>query len=305
MELTSFIPVAYDPIYRLPLPENHRFPMEKYELLPQQLLLEGTCEPSDFFTPTKVALENVLRIHNKEYVTRLINLNLNTREIRNIGFPLTKKLVERELIIAGGTIMGCEKALKTGIAMNIAGGTHHAFSDCGEAFCLLNDQAIAAQYLLDQKKASQILILDLDVHQGNGTAAIFKSNPKIFTLSVHGAKNYPFQKEKSDLDIALEDDTGDKKYLDKIKKIIPALIDNIKPDFIFYLSGVDVLGTDKLGRLNLTIEGCKERDTFVLKQCNDRNIPLQCSMGGGYSKDIKVIIEAHANTYRAAKTIYT
>ena len=305
MELTSFIPVAYDPIYRLPLPENHRFPMEKYELLPQQLLLEGTCEPSDFFTPTKVALENVLRIHNKEYVTRLINLNLNTREIRNIGFPLTKKLVERELIIAGGTIMGCEKALKTGIAMNIAGGTHHAFSDCGEAFCLLNDQAIAAQYLLDQKKASQILILDLDVHQGNGTAAIFKSNPKIFTLSVHGAKNYPFQKEKSDLDIPLEDDTGDKKYLDKIKKIIPALIDNIKPDFIFYLSGVDVLGTDKLGRLNLTIEGCKERDTFVLKQCNDRNIPLQCSMGGGYSKDIKVIIEAHANTYRAAKTIYT
>ena len=305
MELTSFIPIAYDPIYRLPLPENHRFPMEKYELLPQQLLLEGTCEPSDFFTPIKVAIENVLRIHNKEYVTRLINLNLNTREIRNIGFPLTKKLVERELIIAGGTIMGCEKALKTGIAMNIAGGTHHAFQDRGEAFCLLNDQAIAAQYLLDQKKASQILILDLDVHQGNGTAAIFKSNPKIFTLSVHGAKNYPFQKEKSDLDIALEDETDDKKYLDKIKKIIPALIDNIKPDFIFYLSGVDVLGTDKLGRLNLTIEGCKERDTFVLKQCNDRNIPLQCSMGGGYSKDIKVIIEAHANTYRAAKTIYT
>ena len=305
MELTSFIPIAYDPIYRLPLPENHRFPMEKYELLPQQLLLEGTCEPSDFFTPIKVAIENVLRIHNKEYVTRLINLNLNTREIRNIGFPLTKKLVERELIIAGGTIMGCEKALKKGIAMNIAGGTHHAFQDRGEAFCLLNDQAIAAQYLLDQKKASQILILDLDVHQGNGTAAIFESNPKVFTLSVHGAKNYPFRKEKSDLDIALEDDTGDKKYLDKIKKIIPALIDNIKPDFIFYLSGVDVLGTDKLGRLNLTIEGCKERDTFVLKQCNDRNIPLQCSMGGGYSKDIKVIIEAHANTYRAAKTIYT
>ena len=305
MELTSFIPIAYDPIYRLPLPENHRFPMEKYELLPQQLLLEGTCEPSDFFKPTKVALKNVFRIHNKEYVTRLINLNLNTREIRNIGFPLTKKLVERELMIAGGTIMGCEKALKTGIAMNIAGGTHHAFQDRGEAFCLLNDQAIAAQYLLDQKKASQILILDLDVHQGNGTAAIFKSNPKIFTLSVHGAKNYPFRKEKSDLDIALEDDAGDKKYLDKIKKIIPALIDNIKPDFIFYLSGVDVLGTDKLGRLNLTIEGCKERDLFILKQCHERNIPLQCSMGGGYSKDIKIIIEAHANTYRAAKTIYT
>ena len=305
MELTSFIPIAYDPIYRLPLPENHRFPMEKYELLPQQLLLEGTCESSDFFTPTKVALENVFRIHNKEYVTRLINLNLTQREIRKIGFPLTKELVERELMIAGGTIMGCEKALKTGIAMNIAGGTHHAFSDCGEAFCLLNDQAIAAQYLLDQKKASQILILDLDVHQGNGTAAIFESNTKIFTLSVHGAKNYPFRKEKSDLDIALEDDTGDIKYLDKIKKIIPALIDNIKPDFIFYLSGVDVLGTDKLGRLNLTIEGCKERDTFILKQCNFRNIPLQCSMGGGYSKDIKVIIEAHANTYRAAKTIYT
>ncbi|MFQ3341754.1 MAG: acetoin utilization deacetylase AcuC-like enzyme [Flavobacteriaceae bacterium] len=305
MELNSFIPIAYDPIYRLPLPENHRFPMEKYELLPQQLILEGTCKSSDLFIPITAPLEAVLRIHDKEYVTRLCNINLSKSESRSIGFPLTKELVKREFIIAGGTIMGCEKAFETGIAMNIAGGTHHAFHDRGEAFCLLNDQAIAAQYLLDKKKVTQILILDLDVHQGNGTAAIFESNPNVFTCSVHGSKNYPFRKEKSDLDIALEDGTDDKSYLDKIKVMIPSLLDNIKPDFVFYLCGVDVLSTDKLGRLGLTIEGCKKRDEFVLKQCNARNIPLQCSMGGGYSKDIKVIIEAHANTYRAAKSIYT
>ena len=201
--------------------------------------------------------------------------------------------------------MCCEKAFETGIAMNIAGGTHHAFSDRGEAFCLLNDQAIAAQYLLDTKKAKKILIIDLDVHQGNGTASVFKTNPSVFTLSVHGSKNYPFRKGKSDLDIGLEDGTEDETYLGQIKKVIPALFDKIKPDFVFYLCGVDVLSTDKLGRLGMSLEGCKKRDTFVLSQCKKRNIPVQCSMGGGYSKDIKVIIEAHANTYRMAKDIFT
>jgi len=278
--------------------------MEKYELLPQQLILEGTCKREDFFEPKLASIEQVIRVHDPLYVKQLSKLNLNKSEVRKIGFPLSKALVQREFTIAGGTVMGAEKALKSGIAMNIAGGTHHAFRAHGEAFCLLNDQAIAAQYLLDKGKAKKILILDLDVHQGNGTAEIFKSNDFIFTCSVHGAKNYPFKKEESDLDLALEDQTKDEAYLEKIQLLLPDLIDKIKPDFIFYLCGVDILGTDKLGRLDLSLEGCKNRDRLVLQQCHRQGIPVQCSMGGGYSKDINVIVEAHANTYREAAKLY-
>jgi acetoin utilization deacetylase AcuC-like enzyme len=278
--------------------------MEKYELLPQQLILEGTCKREDFFEPKPASMEQVIRVHDPLYVKQLSKLNLNKSEVRKIGFPLSKALVQREFTIAGGTVMGAEKALKSGIAMNIAGGTHHAFRAHGEAFCLLNDQAIAAQYLLDKGKAKKILILDLDVHQGNGTAEIFKSNDFIFTCSVHGAKNYPFKKEESDLDLALEDQTKDEAYLEKIQLFLPDLIDKVKPDFIFYLCGVDILGTDKLGRLDLSLEGCKNRDRLVLQQCHRQGIPVQCSMGGGYSKDINIIVEAHANTYREAAKLY-
>jgi len=291
-------------MYRLPLPENHRFPMEKYELLPQQLLLEGTCKKEDFFEPLPATPAQVSRVHDPSYVTQLLNLALTKSEVRKIGFPLSKELIEREFTIAGGTIRGAEKALATGIAMNIAGGTHHAFPAHGEAFCLLNDQAIAAQNLIDNNLAKQILILDLDVHQGNGTAAIFKKQSAVFTCSVHGAKNYPFRKEKSDLDLELEDQTHDEVYLTKIKNLLPQLLDQIQPDFIFYLCGVDILGTDKLGRLNVTLEGCKARDRMVLESCHQKGIPLQCSMGGGYSKDINTIVEAHANTYREAAKLY-
>ena len=214
-------------------------------------------------------------------------------------------MVQREFLIAGGTIEGAEKALSEGIAMNIAGGTHHAFPDRGEAFCLLNDQAIAAQHLLDSGQAKKILVLDLDVHQGNGTAVIFKDHPEVFTCSVHGAKNYPFRKEKSDWDLPLEDQCADLTYLNQLKTLLPKLYENVQPDFIFYLCGVDVLETDKLGRLGLTLNGCKQRDELVLSFCEKNKIPVQCSMGGGYSKDIKTIIEAHANTYRIAKSLFT
>ncbi|MEK9613307.1 MAG: histone deacetylase [Flavobacteriaceae bacterium] len=304
MESVSFLPVAYDPTYKLILPQNHRFPMEKYELLPQQLLLEGTCESYDFFVPEAAPLETILKVHDASYVQRLNDLSLSKSESRSIGFPISEELIKREFLIAGGTIMGCQKAFKTGIALNIAGGTHHAFRDRGEAFCLLNDQAIAAQYLLDHQQAQQILILDLDVHQGNGTAEIFKNEPAVFTCSFHGAKNYPFRKEKSDLDIAFPDQTEDEHYLSKMQEVIPKLLDQIQPDFIFYLCGVDVLSTDKLGRLGMTLEGCCQRDLFVLNACKSRNIPVQCSMGGGYSKEIKTIIEAHANTFRTAKSVF-
>ncbi len=303
--MDSFIPIAFDPTYCLPLPENHRFPMEKYKLLPQQLILEGTCKPKDFFIPKAAKIEQVLRVHVKEYVNRLCNLQLTKNEIRSIGFPLNEALVKREFLIAGGTIMGAEKALDSGIAMNIAGGTHHAFSDRGEAFCLLNDQAIGAQYLLDQGYAKKILILDLDVHQGNGTAAIFKNNSNVFTCSVHGAKNYPFRKETSDIDISIDDKCSDITYIEEIKSLLPKLYETVHPDFIFYLCGVDILKTDKLGRLGVSMEGCKKRDELVLNFYKEKGIPIQCSMGGGYSKDIKVILEAHSNTFRVAKELFT
>ena len=302
--MTSLIPIAFDPTYRLPLAENHRFPMEKYELLPQQLLLEGTCEPEDFFVPQAAKMSQVLRVHFKKYVDRLCNLELSKNEIRSIGFPLSEALIKREFLIAGGTIMGAEKALDFGISMNIAGGTHHAFSDRGEAFCLLNDQAIGAKHLLDKGYAKKILILDLDVHQGNGTASIFKNYQDVFTCSVHGTKNYPFKKEISNLDIEMEDQCSDKAYIDRIKNLLPKLYKQVKPDFIFYLCGVDILESDKLGRLSVSIDGCKKRDELVLSFFKEKNIPIQCSMGGGYSKDLKVIIDAHANTYRVAKNLF-
>jgi len=296
--------IAYHPIYKHPLPEGHRFPMEKYELIPQQLLHEGSCTPENFFEPRIPDEKDILAVHTKAYVNDLNTRNLTKSAARKIGFPLSEILVKREGIIVQGTIMASEFALKHGIAMNIAGGTHHAYSNRGEAFCLYNDQAIGARYLQNRDLAKKILIIDLDVHQGNGTAEIFQDDASVFTFSMHGAGNYPFQKEKSDLDIALPDGTGDAEYLKLLKETLPKLIEEQQPDFIYYLCGVDILAGDKLGRLSCTLEGCKERDRFVLQACKDGNIPVMCSMGGGYSPDIKIIVEAHANTYRLAQEIY-
>ena len=298
------IRIAHHSIYAHPLPEGHRFPMLKYEMLPEQLVREGTCQREQFFAPSPILDQHVLRTHCLEYYKKLNAVSLTKKEIRRIGFPLSQELIERECIIAQGTLKGCAFALKNGISFNIAGGTHHAFFDRGEAFCLLNDQAIAANYLLVTEQAKQILIIDLDVHQGNGTAALFRNNPKVFTFSMHGKANYPFQKETSDLDIALEDNTKDNEYLDILALQLAHLFSTVQPDFVFYLSGVDVLKEDKLGRLALSLEGTKKRDEMVLSSCFERNIPVQCSMGGGYAPDVNLIIEAHANTYRVATEIF-
>ena len=296
--------IAFHPIYKHPLPEVHRFPMEKYDLLPQQLLYEGTCTKDNFFEPQIPNNKHFFTVHEPDYFFDLLNLRLSQKAARKIGFPLSEALIEREMIIADGTMKASEFALQYGIAMNIAGGTHHAFSNRGEAFCLLNDQAIGAKYLQNNHLATKISIVDLDVHQGNGTAEIFQNDETVFTFSMHGKSNYPFQKEKSDLDIPLENDTTDETYLQILKDTLPKLIHQEKPDFIYYLCGVDVIETDKLGKLSLTMEGCKERDQFVLQTCFDHKIPVMCSMGGGYSPDIKTIVEAHANTFRLAQEIY-
>ena len=296
--------IAYHPIYKHPLPDGHRFPMEKYDLLPQQLVYEGTCSKENFFEPEIPNCKHFFTVHNSDYFFDLLNLKLSQKAARKIGFPLSEALIEREMIIADGTMKASEFALQYGIAMNIAGGTHHAFSNRGEAFCLLNDQAIGAKYLQNKGLASKILIVDLDVHQGNGTAEIFQNDDSVFTFSMHGKSNYPFIKEKSDLDISLENNTTDETYLSILKETLPKLINEENPDFIYYLCGVDVIESDKLGKLSLTIEGCKERDRFVLQTCFDYKIPVMCSMGGGYSPDIKTIVEAHANTFRLAQEIY-
>ena len=296
--------IAHQAIYNHVLKEGHRFPMEKYDLLPQQLIYEGTCVSENFFEPEIPNNKHFFTVHDPEYFYDLLNITLSQKAARKIGFPLSEVLVKREMIIADGTIKASEFAIKNGIAMNIAGGTHHAFSNRGEAFCMLNDQAIGAKYLQNKGLSKKILIVDLDVHQGNGTAEIFQNDTSVFTFSMHGQGNYPFVKENSDLDIALENGTKDKAYLAILKKTLPKLINQEKPDFIYYLCGVDVLETDKLGKLSLTIEGCKERDRFVLQTCFDLNIPVMCSMGGGYSKDVNVIVAAHANTFRLAEDIF-
>ena len=296
--------IAFDKIYKHPLDENHRFPMIKYDLIPEQLLRENTCNQDNFFIPSKLDDYNALLTHDKDYYERFSSLELTKKELRPIGFPMSKELVVREKKIAQGTIECVKFSIKNGISMNIAGGTHHAFKDRGEAFCMLNDQAIAANYLLNNNLAKRIMIVDLDVHQGNGTASIFKGNKNVFTLSFHGEKNYPFKKEQSDLDIGFPDNTNDKFYLNKLQDVLPKVINEFEPDFLFYLSGVDVLESDKLGRLALTISGCKRRDKFVLELCRKNKLPVQISMGGGYSVSIKNILEAHSNTYRLAQEIY-
>lgn len=296
--------IAFAPIYRYELPPGHRFPMEKYEILPEQLLYEGTVRPDNFFAPQPIDEPTILLTHEAEYWQKLKSQTLSAKEIRAIGFPMTPRLVERGRYIAAGTIGCALYARQHGVSLNIAGGTHHSFSYKGEGFCVFNDIAIAANYLLHHELARQILVVDLDVHQGNGTAQIFENEPKVFTFSMHGEKNYPVRKERSDLDIGLPDGTEDAAYLRILRDTLPRMLDSVQPDFVFYQSGVDVLATDKLGRLSLSLAGCKERDRFVLDTCRRYQIPVAVSMGGGYSERLSHIIEAHANTYRLAQELF-
>lgn len=301
---TKTLHIAYAPIYAHPLPEGHRFPMLKYELIPEQLLHEGSITTANLFEPSACADEIVLLTHTPVYLNKLKQQTLSAKEQRHIGFPQSPELTERELIITQGTIDCARLALEHGVALNIAGGTHHAFADRGEGFCLLNDFAVAANYLLQQQLAKQILIIDLDVHQGNGTAKLFEHNNQVFTFSMHGEHNYPFHKETSDLDIGLKDGTDDSVYLPLLENTLNTLIDKVKPDVAFYLSGVDILDTDKFGKLKVSRDGCRRRDEIVFSKLQKHAIPCTVAMGGGYSADIKIIVEAHCNTFRLAKDIY-
>ena len=286
------------------LPENHRFPMEKYELIPQQLLHEGLIEKENFFTPNVAKDFWIEKAHDKEYISKLNHLTLSKSEIRKTGFPLSKELVNREYIITQGTLDCVDFAIKYGASANIAGGTHHAFRDRGEGFCMFNDVAIGSYYALEKYQMQSILILDLDVHQGNGTASILKDNDKVFTFSMHGEKNYPFHKEKSNLDIPVKDGINGKEYLKKLKENLDFLSVELSPDIIFYISGVDILDTDKLGRLAVKREDCKKRDEMVFEFSKKCKAPIVTVMGGGYSEKIYDIVEAHCNTFKSMLSLF-
>lgn len=296
--------IAWSKIYKYELPEGHRFPMEKYELLPEQLLYEGTVTRDHFFEPASLGMDEILLTHHGDYLDKLLNNNLSLKEERKIGFPVTRNLVERGFVISGGTLACVDYAIKYGISMNIAGGTHHAFPDRGEGFCVFNDFALASNIVLQRGLVNKILIVDLDVHQGNGNAFIFRDDHRVFTFSMHGAGNYPLKKEKSDLDIPLPDGIEDRAYLRILRENLPHVIDKVEPDLIFYQAGVDILESDKLGRLKVSKQGVRERDRIVLNLCRENRIPLVVSMGGGYPHRLQDLIDAHANTYRLAQEIY-
>ena len=302
--LASMLHIAWDPLYKHPLPEGHRFPMEKYDLIPEQLFYEGTICEAQLYRPGMLSDDMVLLTHSEAYWHKLTQGTLTPREARRTGFPFSPRLVERGRTIAMGTLRNAYHAMQHGVAINGAGGTHHAFTDRGEGFCLLNDIAIAANVLLHRGDIRQALVVDLDVHQGNGTAQIFRHEPRVFTFSMHCQANYPLQKEQSDLDIGLPVGCEDQPYLALLRQHLPRLLDVVQPDFVFYLSGVDVLATDKLGRLGLTLQGCRDRDDYVLRLCHQHGLPVAISLGGGYSPQLRHIIEAHCNTFRLAQEIF-
>jgi len=297
--------IAYSPLYHHPLPEGHRFPMDKYTSIPIQLIKEGSFESKNFFEPKITGEDFITLVHSKEYIEKLNSLNLSKSEKRRIGFPLSEALIKREKLICIGNTQAALFSIENGVAFNVAGGTHHAHRDFGEGYCLFNDIAVAAQYLLNNKKAKQILVIDLDAHQGNGTASIFENEPRVFTFSMHCENNFPLRKAKSDLDIPLEHNTDDELYLSILKDQLLKLIETVKPDFIFYQSGVDILENDLLGMLKVTKEGCAERDRIVFQTAHKYSIPVTVSMGGGYAENLDDVVDAHCNTYRIAKEIYS
>ncbi|WKN42554.1 histone deacetylase family protein [Tunicatimonas pelagia] len=286
------------------LPEQHRFPIDKYILVKEQLLYQGIIREAQLTDPGLCSEGDILRVHTPEYWQAVKTRTLPARMVRRIGLPNTKVSVNRARNSVAGTIAAAEAALQTGIGINLAGGTHHAYADRGEGFSTLNDIAIASRRLLAQQLAERILIIDLDVHQGNGNAVIFQNDPAVFTFSMHGKDNYPLKKEQSDWDIALATGTEDEEYLRLLEDALPKLIEYQQPQIVFYQSGVDVLATDKLGKLALSKAGCRRRDELVFEYCVRHNIPVVTTMGGGYSERMADIVDAHCNTIQAGLAIY-
>jgi acetoin utilization deacetylase AcuC-like enzyme len=296
--------VFYSDQFVLPLPEGHRFPMNKYSMLRERVEKAGLCGPGELRAPHAVTDEEVLRAHDPNYLKKVITGTLSDKEMRRIGFPWSERMVERSRRASGGTLDACRSALEEGIAANLAGGTHHAFADRGEGFCVLNDSAIAARALRAEGLVSRVAVLDTDVHQGNGTAAILHGDPTVFTFSIHGAKNYPFHKEESDLDVPLSDGADDSAFLSALSDALGRVLDQGTWDLAIFLAGADPLDGDKLGRLSVTKSGLAERDRMVLEACRERDIPIALTMAGGYAKQVEDTVDVHFQTVeRAAKML--
>jgi len=295
--------VFYSPYYYADIGETHVFPIKKFELVRDKLLNEGVITHEEIIEPEPASLEDICLVHTKDYVTRFIEGKLTDKEIRRLGLPWSKSLVRRSFLATSGTIRAAKHALKNQVSSNLAGGTHHAYPDRGEGFCVFNDVAIAIKVLKREKLAERFLIIDCDVHQGNGTAFIFKDDKSVFTFSMHGSKNYPLHKEKSSLDIELEDGTEDNEYLQILEQALSRIFTH-NPDIIFYLAGADPYEKDKLGRLKLTKKGLKERDLMVLAFAKENHVPIVTTMSGGYAFDIADTVEIHSNTIKAVKEAF-
>jgi acetoin utilization deacetylase AcuC-like enzyme len=295
--------VFYTPRYYAEIGAGHVFPIRKFELVRERLLAEGTLQPAEIIEPSPAPLEDVLLVHTEDYVSRLCNGQLTTKEMRRLGLPWSESLVRRSFYAAGGTFAATHAALAEGYSSNLAGGTHHSFADRGEGFCVLNDVAIAIRAMRARHRIRRAAIVDCDVHQGNGTATIFAGDTETFTFSMHGANNYPLFKALSTLDIELPDGTQDAEYLNTLARHLPAVFAH-KPDIVFYLAGADPFAKDKLGRLALSIDGLRERDAYVLRACYEREVPVVTVMSGGYGKDINDTIEIHCNTIRMVKEVF-
>jgi acetoin utilization deacetylase AcuC-like enzyme len=295
--------VSYTPRYYANIGEGHVFPIKKFELVRDRLLREGTLSPADIIEPQPASIADVLLVHTDDYITRLRAGALDARELRRLGLPWSKALVRRSFLAAGGTLNAARWALEDGIGSNLAGGTHHAFPDRGEGFCVLNDVAIAVRVLLRDRLIERASIVDCDVHQGNGTATIFETEARVFTFSMHGAKNYPLFKARSSLDLELPDKTTDEAYLEALAAHLPRVFDHA-PDIIFYLGGADPYAGDRLGRLSLSMAGLRARDEYVLSACRARRVPVVTVMSGGYAAEINDTVEIHCNTIRAARALF-
>jgi acetoin utilization deacetylase AcuC-like enzyme len=295
--------IFYSPYYYADIGEGHVFPIKKFELVRDKLLGEGTLQSSEIFEPQPAEIEDVLLVHTEDYILRLRDGTLTAKEIRKLGLPWSKSLVRRSFLAVSGTINAAKLALENRVASNLAGGTHHAFPDRGEGFCVMNDVAVAIEVLKRDGLAKRFLIIDCDVHQGNGTAFIFKDDEAVFTFSIHGAKNYPLFKESSNLDIELPDKTSDDEYLETLNEALPRVFLH-NPDIVFYLGGADPFEKDKLGRLSLTFEGLMKRDEAVLSFAKEREVPIVTLMSGGYAQDINDTVEIHCNTIRAVKKVF-
>jgi acetoin utilization deacetylase AcuC-like enzyme len=288
--------------YTVPL-GHHSYPIDKYRLVPEQLLAEGTLTQDELIEPEAATLDDVLRVHTPGYAHAFISGTLERKAMLRIGLPWSPELVRRAFAVIGGTIGASHTALEEGAAINLAGGTHHSFADHGEGYCIFNDLVITLRRLRTEGLVRRFLIVDLDVHQGNGTAVLCQGDTEVFTFSLHGENNYPARKEQSSWDIALPDGTADEPYLDILTQALPQILTRFTPDAIFYQAGVDVLAGDRFGKLALTLEGVGERDRLVYEFACRAGLPLVVTLGGGYARDINRIVEAHCQTVRMARTV--